>query len=220
MPAEVRCGCCGVALYDGVERSSFRAQLGRCLLCDICDGRHGDELQYVVERGVAAGAIPPGQALARMALDDAHMAGMLRLVPNYTQPGNATIVDLEIPQPVARWRVVLGRAVARGTLPDFSDLIRAVIAKYKGVAITAKVLERLRAEMLEMMSFVDPHVVGLELRHPVAIFDMARLDMTVQTDHPAAPHVALTTPASTEVYELRGAVELPADILTRPRGQA
>lgn len=74
------CPCCGVAIV-----AAMAAEVGSCELCagypyapSGCNKHHADGLRMQVLERVAAGTMTGWQAVAAVALDDAHWVGQLR----------------------------------------------------------------------------------------------------------------------------------------------
>lgn len=203
MPGEARCRCCGVDVGDGPRRA-----LHRCILCDWCDGRHGDELQlYVAARARArAGTTTAWAAIGRMLVDDAAMAGML----NFKVLDGDTVRPW-IPAPVPRWRVLIGRALARDEVPDLSMLVQVALAPYIPGTATRETLAALSRDLSAAFALFDPNVIDVEVDSARDVLDPHHLIISVKARTATAP--GMVTVAAPDV-------EIPADIMTRPRGSA
>lgn len=183
-------------------------------MCDVCDRRHGDELQLQVMALVRAGQITPGRALARMLLDDAHLAGMLevRTFVDSAVTGGIEVLPW-IPVAVPRWRVIVGRALALGELPEIALLVQVTLARFMGLYSTPGVLAELKRDLSDAMSTVDPNVLDVEVTTEMGRIDPGHLKIIVTTRTAAGPGMVAVAPGAEDV-------EIPADILRRPRGQA
>lgn len=193
----IRCRCCGVILPDGTPRATIR----RCVVCDLCDRRHGDEREAVVTQLVADGRIDAWLGIATMAVDDAHLAGCLEFV------GDPRAADMWIAKPVARWAVVIARALAMGEAPSASEVIGAVVGRY--LPGTSAQIPEIKAELADALRVLDPGVVDVEVRTSRDALDPAHLSIDV-----------LMQPAVAGTTTFAGASEIPDDIATRTRGQA
>lgn len=197
---EVLCRCCGVPV------EGMRAQVRVCPICDVCDGKHGDELQALVGHGVVTGQIEPGKALCRMLVDDAHLTG--RII--YVEREGSPLADITIPDPPPRWLVVCGRAAARGQLPDLQTVVNVVLAQH--LPCGRDQLPALQRELREALTFVDP-----------SIMDVA---IDCRIDAECVEHVVINVSGRAVSPDLvvdmaKGAdVEISHDILSRARGQA
>lgn len=201
---EASCRCCGVRIGPGP-----RVAIRRCIVCDMCDRRHGDELQIHVMSLLRAGQLEPGHALARMMFDDAHLAGMLEVRrPDPDRPEVHPWVIAAVP----RWRVVVGRALARDELPDIGLMVRVALARYLGQRNTAAVRAEISRELTEAMVMVDPNVLSVEVSTEAEMLDPEgiRIELTART---ARPGMMTVGPGAEDV-------DIPDDIMLRPRGQA
>jgi len=210
---DVRCRCCGVLLAPGP-----RAEIRRCILCDLCDRRHGDELQLHVMGLVRAGRITWGHALARMLIDDAHHAGMLGMVVE----NGALTATLTVPEPVPRWRVVIGRAISRGELPELNLVLKVTLARYIGKRATLAVREEMRRELCEALSTLDDSITDITVSCHLDTIDAEHLMIEITGKRATLGAVAFDASAGGADAAKLGAPapELPADIMSRPRGQA
>lgn len=197
MPSISLCRCCGVPV-EGLRRK-FRV----CPMCDACDGVHGDALQARCAALVASGQISPWLALTRMIVDDALLCGRLVFIGD---PHAALIVVLNPPK---RWEVVVCRALCKSELPELQVVIDAVLGAFMGHDASPPVLEALRAEMIQAMHAVDPSLFDVEV-----IAERDPLD----PEH-VRINVSAKTPGLPAAYEAAD-VDMPADILSRPRGLA
>lgn len=194
-----QCRCCGVPV-DGM-----RAQVRVCAICDRCDGKHGDELQALLLHGVQTGQVKPGMALCRALVDDAHLTGRIVFVGDIN---NATIT---IPDPPPRWFVVCGRAAAKNTLPDMHSVIGAVINRHIPGRCSRATLDAIAAELKEALHFVDDSVMDVTVASKIDALDPQHLIIQVNAKAPVMGMV---------IDKNAGEVEIPADILSRARGQA
>ncbi len=199
-----RCTCCGIAM-DG---AGPRAQIKRCMICDICDGLHGDALQIQIMKTMRAGLLPAGYALARMLIDDAHLAGRLIAIPDPSGVGSA----LWIERPVPKYAVVAGRAAARGELPDVTLLTHVTLARFIGLRATSEVKADLQRDLIEMMRYVDSSVLDVNVTTDMDVVDPEHLSITVLASCP--------TLGSTVAEAPDAGAAIPDDIMRRPRGLA
>lgn len=193
-----RCSCCGIFLV-GAE-----VLRDRCLVCGVCDHMHGDELEARVVRLVAAGSLPWGRALACMLVDDAHHAVRLRF------HGDPMACEMAIDEPVHRWEVVIGRALARGEVPDLSRIVAAVLARYIPGRATTTTLEAIERDMTEALQMFDPDVLSVKVTARRDHLDPEHLIIECSTRNPVGP----------AVLDIAPEVAIPSDISSRPRGQA
>lgn len=201
MLSGVQCRCCGVPVYE------TRATLRRCMVCDLCDRRHGDELQQHVVALVRAGQITPYHAVARMLLDDALISGALQLIDN----GDGTAYAWIPHPPVERWMVVAARAYARNGQPDVQAVVDAVLGRYLPGPATRANLDAIARDLRRALHHIDQNVVNVEVDCKRDALDPQHLLITVECRTADAPGtVTVTAPDAA----------IPADILSRPRGQA
>lgn len=196
-----RCTCCGIGV------SGQRAVIRRCIVCDQCDRLHGDELVATCGRMVRAGQLTPGHVLARVMMDDAHLAGMIE----YRDDPDGMTVTAWVPVPVPRWRVVIGRAWARGEAPDISRIVGSVLDRYLPGPASRANLDGIAQDITDALGAIDPNVLNCKVGCKVDQLDPQHLIIEVQTKTAAAPGM---------VDVLAPDVELPADIMSRPRGSA
>lgn len=201
MSAPVKCKCCGLTM---IAPPAERALSGLCPICDHCDRRHGDALQLAVSRARARNLITWDQALGRMMVDDAWLAGMLtfRLLDDGTYAP-------WIPMAVPRWRVVVGRAQALGEPPDIALAIAVTVAKYQPGRASYDVLQDIRDDVLAMAQCLDPDVVDVIVRSKNGGIRPDDLNIEVASRKSTIFGVEVSPDAA-----------IPDDILSRPRGQA
>jgi hypothetical protein len=197
-----RCKCCGFPVQGA------RAAIELCVVCDHCDRRHGDALQLHVMQLLRARQISVGHALARMLIDDAHLAGELMLIQR--DPAVPIAVPW-IAQPVKRWRVVTGRAFARDEPVEMELLVGVILGRYIPGKATRENLDELRRDLIEAFTTLDDNVVDIEVDCTRDVIDPAHLIINIHTKTAAAPGM-------TAIVDDQ--VELPDDIMARPRGQA
>lgn len=197
------CRCCGAAVVGE------RAKIRRCIVCDRCDRRHGDELQAIVTDLVTRGEMPWDHALARMLLDDAHYAGMLIVIQNEQNPGMA---NLWIERPVPRWRVYVGRARAAGQSFELQTVIDLVIWRHMDRRNTAEARAEITAEVREALTFLGAELSTLEVSASGDVLDPGHLMLRIEGRVPPPPEPGAV------VFEQEA--EMPADIMQRTRGQA
>ncbi len=199
---EGHCGCCGIPL-DGQ-----RAFLRRCMVCDRCDHKHGDELQIAIEHLLANGKIESGQAMVRMLIDDAHLSGRIVWI---VDPDTSTAM-ITIPDPPQRWEVVCARAMVRGSMPDLQSVIEAVLTSYIGKQSAPSVLRNLEGDLSRAMAFVDPDVLSVSVEAHRDAIDPGHLFITVSTRTACMPGVVSRSDDADAL--------IPDDIALRPRAQA
>jgi hypothetical protein len=204
MSEVVHCECCRCRI------TGPREALRRCALCDLCDGFHGDRLQIRVMVLMASRQITPGHALARMLFDDAHHAGMLELHPD-PQPGQPMAHRVWIPSAVPRWRVVIGRAVARGEPPDLGLIMQVIVARYQPARPTPDLLTTIALELGSALKMLNPYVSEVQIG--------STNDTELAPEHLIVNYVARDPDPPSEVVNLVAA-EIPDDIMSRPRGSA
>jgi hypothetical protein len=197
-----RCRCCGIAV-EGQIRERVRV----CMGCDDCDGLHGDKLQGILAMAVRDGKLAPYTALARLLIDDAQMTG--RTVWRETSPGRA---DLTIPDPPPPWLIICGRALARGEVPDIKGVVDAVLLRYIPGRATPSALASLRRDLSDALRFIDPDIMDVYVTATMDELEPGNLRIEIKAKTPTIGTVV--TPSSGP------AVEIPADILSRPRGSA
>lgn len=205
-PDLVRCDCCGVPV-DGP-----RIALRRCILCDGCDHLHGDKLQLRVVDLVSQGKLDPYHAITRMMVDDAHMTGRLQMVSPVALADGRVMVDVTVIGPVPRWLVAIARAAARNELPQINVVLVGVLARFFGLRATRAVLDEIRIDMIDALRFIEPSIIDIEVTSRSDAIDPEKLVIDIKA----------STPMLGTVVQMKGApdVEIPADIHTRPRGQA
>lgn len=202
---DVRCQCCGLPV------PCDRREVRRCVVCDLCDHLHGDALQIRVGRQVMAGQISLCDGLARMLVDDAMMAGGLQLVPEVNLEARTWTLRPWILRPIDRWRVVVGRAFAVDRAVDVSLMLSVILARHIPGQVSRGTLDAIARELREALTTIDPNVVGVEVDCKCDTLNPENLLIDISTRTAAAPGmISLVDPD----------VELPADIMSRPRGQA
>lgn len=202
MNTENRCKCCGTAAI-----SEHRAQLaGVCAMCDQCDKCHGDTLQARLVQAAATGQIDPSMGLARMMIDDANLCGRLVYV------GDWNAATIEIRNPPERWEVVIARSLARNEMPDVHSVVDAVLRRRLPAPYGEQLLEDLARDLKLALSVIIPDIVDVKVQSERDIVDPEHLKILIQGKAPVLG-VQLAAVAGADV-------EIPADIMSRPRGSA
>lgn len=196
------CRCCGIQLQG--EREKLR----RCILCDMCDRRHGDELQAHVTALVRAGQIGFWHAVTRMLVDDAHLAGMLSILAVEDDRGIASAYPLVMGF-VPRWRVVIGRALASKEIPDVGRVLGAVLGRYLPARNSQALREAISRDLTDAMCMVDPSIVTCVVACDQDALDPEHLMISVTGRAPALGQTAMSPE-----------VEIPESVMRGPRGQA
>lgn len=202
MSGVVRCGCCGVRAQnpDGhktVPVCSFCAQL--------CNGVHGDALQHSVMAHVSTGRMEPFHAIAVMMLDDAWITRSIAFRP---APGGVLISVIAPP----RWRVVVARAQALGTMPAIGDVCEAVLVRYFGGPNVQRIRDEIRREMIEALTAIDPDIVDIEIKIDAVTLGPNEIKLMISKRTNIEPG-AMVMPAIADVA-------IPDDIMLRSRGKA
>lgn len=197
------CRCCGIKL------EGERAKIRRCILCDLCDRRHGDELQaHVTALLSARPPIDLWHAVARMLTDDAHLAGLLAMVAVEDDAGVVTawpyVIDF-----VPRWRVVIGRALARDEMPDVSEVLGAVLARYLPGRNSQALRDAISRDLTDAMCMVDPSIVTCEVTCDQDALDPEHLLIHVTGREPTLGQAVMAPE-----------VGIPDSVMRGPRGQA
>lgn len=201
MSATSTCRCCGCPVHDQ------RAAIRRCIVCDLCDRRHGDELQAIILDLLSRGEIDPGLALARMMLDDAHHAGMLHAIVDT----DGRTAQLRIPVPVPRWRVYAGRQKLADRPIEAQVIVDLAVAPYWGLRPTDHVLAKISADITAAMTFLGLVVDGVSITPTSDHLGPGMLAIHISAhDRPDPEQVITPAPE----------VEIPDDIMQRARGQA
>lgn len=196
---DIACRCCGVPVNG--PRQKFRV----CPLCDQCDGMHGNALERLLRKLAATGAITMWHGIGRMAVDNAHLTGRLSLIG----PSDAaTMWVATAPRP---WEVVLGRAGASFTIPDIGEIVAACLAPFIPGKVSRATMDAIGRELTGALTWVDPNVVSVDVDCKRDSIDPEHLLIHVNTRTNVAP-------GSITVCEPN--IEIPDDILSRPRGQA
>lgn len=177
-----------------------------CIGCDDCDALHGAKLQGVLAMAVRDGKLAPYTAVARQLIDDAQLTG--RTV--YVEREGGGIADLQVPDPPPRWLVMAARSLCRGELPDFQTLVDAVLARYMGKSNTPDVLAEMQRELGDALRFVDSSIMDVEVSATMSSLDPGNLRIEIRAK---TPTMGATMPGGEDV-------EIPADILSRPRAEA
>lgn len=152
-------------------------------------------------------------ALARMMLDDAHLAGMLELHAVPREDPNVADVEPWVSVPVPRWRVVIGRALALDQVPDVGEVVRAALSPFWGLRSSTAIMNEIRRSMTAALVMMDPNIVDVEVATSMNAVDPEEIKIVVLTKTAAAPGMVSIAPGAEDV-------QIPADIMTRPRGQA
>lgn len=196
------CRCCGIQLQG--EREKLR----RCILCDMCDRRHGDELQAHVTALVRAGQIGFWHAVTRMLVDDAHLAGMLAITAVEDDHGVVSAYPYVIDF-VPRWRVVLGRALALNEIPDVGQVLGAVLGRYLPARNSQALREAISRDLTDAMRMVDPTIITCEVTCDQDALDPEHLRINVTGRAPTLGQIVMAPE-----------VEIPDSVMRGPRGQA
>lgn len=196
------CRCCGIQLQG--EREKIR----RCILCDMCDRRHGDELQAHVTALVRAGQIGFWHAVTRMLVDDAHLAGLLAITAVEDDNGVVSawpyVIDF-----VPRWRVVLGRALALNEIPDVGQVLGAVLARYLPARNSQALRDVISRDLTDAMCMVDRSIAACEVLCDQDVLEPEHMRINV-----------IATAAFLGQTVMSPEVEIPDSVMRGPRGQA
>lgn len=196
---DIPCRCCGIPVEGA------RAKVRVCAVCDSCDSRHGDKLEAHVRHLVASGAVSMWWAIVRMALDDAQLSGRLEF------RGARDAAEIWIPVAPRRWEVVLGRAAAIRRIPEIAEIVGACLAPFIPGKVSRATMKEIGAELTAALTWVDPNVVSVDVDCKRDAIEPEHLIIHVNTRTNVAPgSITLCEPN----------VEIPDDILARPRGQA
>jgi len=206
MSAQVSCRCCGIPLVPGTPY----AQHTCCAVCFACTRVHGDALQAKIVEAVGAGRLDPYRGLLMAIVDDALLTGQLVLVQDHAPDGTplATGSPLIIRAP-RRWEVVAARALARGQAPDVQAVIDAAMRPHWPGPPTEERIAAMKIEIRDALAFVTPHALEVDV--------VAEPDPTDPGSVSVSVKVRGADPATIQVLD---DVELPDDIMLRPRGQA
>jgi hypothetical protein len=196
------CRCCGIRLEGP------RAQLRRCILCDLCDRRHGIELQAHVIELVASGQLGLWHAITRMLVDDAHLAGLLAMVAVKDEQGVVSVWPRVLESP-PRWRVVIGRALARNEIPAVSEVLDAVFARHLPGRNSQALRDAISRDLTDAMCMIDPSIVNVEVRCDQDAFDPEHFKIYITGLEPTLGQTVMTPE-----------VEIPEGVARGPRGQA
>lgn len=196
----IRCRCCGIPV------TGPRAQFRVCIGCDLCDELHGDKLQGILAMAVRDGKIAPYTALARLLIDDAQLTG--RAV--YIEREAGGVADLRIPKPPLPWLIVCGRSLARGQTPDVKSVVDAVLVRYIPGSSAPHRMAELCLELRDALQFVDPDIMDVEVTTTRDVIDPGNLRIEIKA----------RTPTLGSVVANATDVDIPADILSRPRAEA
>lgn len=196
------CRCCGIKLQGAREK------IRRCILCDMCDRRHGDELQAHVTALVRTGQIGFWHAVTRMLVDDSHLAGLLAMYAVEDDVGVVKVWPVVIDF-VPRWRVVIGRALALNEIPDVGQVMGAVLARYLPARNSQSMRDAISRDLTDAMCMVDPTIITCEVTCDQDALDPAHLMINVTG---RAPTLGQTVMAPE--------VEIPDSVMRGPRGQA
>lgn len=202
MPNPNTCRCCGAAVIG--ERIKIR----RCIMCDRCDHRHGDELQAIVIDLVRRGEMEPGLALVRMLIDDAHHAGMLIVIQDEQDPRMA---NLWIEHPVPRWRVYAGRKTLAEQPIDVQLIVDLALLRWSGMRLTPEVVAGMRAEISVALRFMGLDVQSVTIAPAADTVRPGQVSVNIE---------AREAPDPEQVVAPVPEVVIPDDIMQRTRGQA
>lgn len=203
MTPEVFCRCCGVPL-DGAQ--PVRLQLRVCVMCDRCDGMHGEALEQRIRALVAAGKISGDHGVCRAILDDAQLTGRIVLSPDGEGTANALVLD-----PPERWRVLIARCLCRRELPDVTTVVQSILERWLPANNSTKLLEAIRKDLIGALQLIDPDIMDVQLEGARDVLDPAHLIIKVQAKQPVLG-IKLGAHADPDL--------IPADIMSRPRGTA
>lgn len=232
MAAEVRCRCCGIGVTG--PRAGFRV----CIGCDQCDELHGAKLQGVLALAVRDGKVPVWTAIARQMIDDAQLTGrtVYEVPEQWCSIGqyeakcakcgfvvfvgaDATIeehmkackmgADLTVPNPPPRWLVAAARMVCRREGPDVQTLVDAVLGCYIPGKPTTALLEKMARDLRDALQFIDPEIMDVRVETERDVLEPDHLKIFVQA---RTPVLGATLAGA--------AVDLPPDIMSRPRAEA
>lgn len=183
-----------------------RAQFRVCVGCDQCDELHGDKLQGILAVAVRDRRIDPYAALARLLIDDAQLTGRTIYIPR----ADGGLADIYIPDPPPPWLIVCGRAIARGSMPDMQSVVNAVLVRYIPGTSSPHRMAALRLELRDALQFIDPEIMDVEVTTTQDVLDPGNLRIEIKAKTPTLGSV------------MAGAtdVDIPADILSRPRAEA
>jgi hypothetical protein len=193
MADHVHCKCCNIRV--GGNPINMRDQC--CSLCRICDGMHGPALYARVSKLVALGRIDGNHGIAAVAMDDAWFAGEVVISPD------GTFIITKAPK---RWEVVAawGKLGAQVTL---NDVMNAAIAPYLRTRGTPEIVEAAKRDIRDALHAVGP--------------DLQDIDIVVETvGDELVFKVTSKVPVGDATKTMTPDVEVPADILSRPRGSA
>ena len=184
------CRCCRMEITQG-----------RCPLCAMCDGKHGPRRRQTIERAVRNGWLPPDQALAMCLLDDAWLAGRATIDRDGT-----FIID----RPVKPWEVVIAWGKHHRVQPSLEMLTQAALAPYMGLRGTSSVMRDLEADMSDALHAGEPTITEVRIS--------SRSDGSLERDG-IIIEIAAT---SGTIYgaDMAPGVDIPAEVYSRPRGQA
>lgn len=199
MTPEYRCRCCGVPV------EGYRATFRVCIGCDRCDGLHGLVLEGVLRKAVADGKLEAGTALARAIMDDAQLTCRTEYVKR--EDGSA---DVLIANPPERWRVVIARALCRNELPDLQAVVAAVLERWLPAPYSSALGDRIRGDLLPALQIIDRDIMDVEIDCKRDIADPEHLIIVVKA---RTPTLGCVVPGAPDV-------EVPPDIMSRPRGSA
>ncbi len=192
----ITCSCCGVPVFGKLRQ---RARV--CSVCDICDTVHGHARHQQVITLIARGVLTAWDGIACCAFDDAWLAGKAEI----TEAG-----DFVIPRAVKRWEVVIGWARCRRVDPPFDALVGAALAPYLGLPNVQRVRDLISDDIKQALCTADPEIVDVMVSTQPHSSISEEIDIKIQAK---APILSI-------VFEGSLPQDLPADILSRPRGQA
>lgn len=197
---QVYCRCCRVPVFG------MRARFRVCPICDMCDERHGVALHMELVRRVHAGTIDPWLVIAVSAFDDAWLCGKMEI-----DGVTGLCRSRECPK---RWEVVIGWARCAKQPVNLTGILEAVLAPFMGRPNVESVREEAQREMRLALCTADPNLVDVEITSMGSGPNLERDEITIRaTARTPAPPLAQNVGGGPEV-------ELPPDILSRPRGQA
>lgn len=198
-PVGFACRCCGVPVHGEI-----REKLRVCPLCDQCDGKHGDALQAHCVALVEQGRTTWGTAIARLAIDNAHLWGTLEW------HGDPRCAELHVAHCPSPWQTLVGRCAARGVMPGYDALLNACLAPFVPGPNTHENKQAIADELTTALCWLDQNVASVDVGFEADTFDAAHILIRVNLKQAVPGAIMLETPGA----------DIPRDIMARPRGQA
>ncbi len=193
--ATIVCRCCGVPVFGARQR--FRV----CPICDLCAGKHGRELLHEVAARLNNGTIHPWLVVAVCAFDDAWLSGKMEIDP--------ATGCVHVAQPPKRWEVVLAWARCRKETAPMRAVLEAALAPYMHMRGTQATIEAAKSDIRTALIAFDGSLVDVEIaafsdpQYPDGVVFQVQFKAPCGGGHDFAPEV-----------------EIPAGIMSGPRGQA